>query len=390
MHRAVNIYKPLVRPPEVIEANLRLLLDAAPDAMVVVDETGTVVLANLQTERMFGYEREQLVGQSLEVLVPERYRDRHQAHVSTFFGDPRMRPIGQNLELYGLRRDDSEFPVEISLSPLRTAHGTYVTAAIRDISDRKTIEQKIRTLNAELEKKVADLAATNRELESFSYSVSHDLRAPLRQIDGFSKILLDEAGEGLSEEHRECLLEICKGARHLGQLVDDLLNFSRLGRRALVLQLVSMGALVLSSVSEVQRDLEASGRIVEWHLDSLPDTICDTTLMRQVFRNLISNAVKFTQGRSKAIIELGYDRPKGAFFVRDNGVGFDMKYADKLFGVFQRLHLQEEFEGTGVGLASVQRIVLKHGGSVWASAEPDRGATFFFTISSDLAKDRNG
>jgi len=181
------------------------------------------------------------------------------------------------------------------------------------------------------------------------------------------------------------LEEVRNGARHLGQLVDDLLNFSRLGRQALICQPVSMTALVRSVVSEIQRDMEGVGRLVEWRIGGLPDVNCDSTLMRQVLRNLISNAVKFTSTREKAIIEIGHrmENSEPMFYVRDNGVGFNMKYADKLFGVFQRLHLQEDFEGTGVGLATVQRIILKHGGKVWAKSEPDRGATFFFSLDAN-------
>ena len=373
------------KPPEWVESNFRLLMDAAPDAMLVADRAGSIVLANFQAEKLFGYPREQLIGYSIDILVPPALKEKHVLHRADFFKDARPRPMGAGLQLSARRSDGAEFPVEISLSPLITEDESYVTAAIRDISDRKQTEEKIRKLNSELQKKVADLAATNKELESFSYSISHDLRAPLRQIDGFSKILLEEA-KALPHEHREYLEEIRNGARHLGQLVDDLLNFSRLGRQALVLQRVSMNALVRSVVSEMQRDLQGSQRLLEWHIGSLPDATCDSTLLRQVFRNLISNAVKFTKTKPRAIIEIGYSTEIGqpAFFVRDNGVGFNMKYADKLFGVFQRLHLQEEFEGTGVGLATVQRIILKHGGKVWVDAEQDRGATFCFSLSPDF------
>jgi light-regulated signal transduction histidine kinase (bacteriophytochrome) len=245
-------------------------------------------------------------------------------------------------------------------------------------------EEAIREVNASLERRIsertADLVAVNQELEAFNYSVSHDLRAPLRHIDGYSKILKDDYGSSLPDDGRRCIEHIRSGARRMGRMVDELLELSRTSRRELSTQLTGLGSLVAEVLEELKPELE--DRQIEWRIGELPFADCDPALTRQIFANLLANAVKFTRQRTPAVIEVGQAMSEGqtALFVRDNGVGFSMKYADKLFGVFQRLHRREDFEGTGVGLATVQRIVHKHGGRIWAQAELDKGATFYFTL----------
>jgi light-regulated signal transduction histidine kinase (bacteriophytochrome) len=278
-------------------------------------------------------------------------------------------------------------PVQLSLSSIpleESEQGVCLVAT--DLTDQKHAQDEVHRLNAGLEQEVsrrtAELNAANQDLEAFTYAVAHDLRAPLRHIRGFSDLLRQDSASVLSADGRHALDCIARGSSRLESQFESLLNLSRFGRQSLRRQPVDLGKLVAEMVDDFVPDLK--NRQIDWEICDLPAVNCDGALMKVVFANLLSNAVKFTRSRATATIAIGQTTAKGepVLFVRDNGAGFDMKYAGKLFGVFQRLHRADEFEGTGVGLATVQRILQKHGGKIWAEAELDKGATFYFTCGA--------
>ena len=361
----------------------RAVLDA-PFPILLHAEDGTIIQAGNSWCEITGYTPEELrtVGDWTERAYGER-KALVQAEIDALYtldhrkyeGDHVIRTKSGTLRIW-----------EFSSAPLgRLPDGRrLVISMAMDVTERRQAEEEIRQLNQTLEQRVRDrtaqLETANKELESFSYSVSHDLRAPLRAIDGFARMLEEDCGARLDDEGRRMLGVICSEAKRMGQLIDDLLAFSRMNRQQVDVATIDMTALAQAVFEE--HAAQAPGRQLQFRLQPLPPAQGDCAMLRQVLANLCSNAIKYTRPRAVAEIEMG-GRTEGGenlYYVKDNGVGFDMKYARKLFGVFQRLHTEDEFEGTGVGLALVQRVIHRHGGRLWAEAKLDEGATFYFTI----------
>jgi PAS domain S-box-containing protein len=362
------------------EKRYRRLFESNPNPMWVYDlETLSFLAVNSAAVRHYGYSQEQFLAMTIRDIRPPE-------DVPALVDDLSLKTEGlsSSTQWRHRKKNGAVIDVEITSHEQMWLGRPAKLVLIDDITERKRAEDEIRNLNADLEERVsrrtADLEVANKELEAFSYSVSHDLRAPLRAVDGFSQAVLEDYGSQLPDEGQRYLQTIREGAQRMGMLIDDLLTFSRLSRLPLHKQTVETARLVRDSLGEL--DFERQGRKIDICIGELPPCHGDSALLKQVWINLLSNALKYTRKRDSAVIEVGCQSDNGEdiYFVRDNGTGFDMQYADKLFGVFQRLHRTDEFEGTGVGLAIVQRIIHRHDGRIWAEAAVDRGATFQFTL----------
>ncbi len=360
------------------DARFRGLLEAAPDAMLCVDSGGRIILVNAQAERLFGYPRDELEGQPVEILVPEASQAGHPALRAVYMANPEPRLMGAGRELLGRRRDGTTFPAEISLSALDTGQGTLISAAVRDV----TIQRQARD----------ELQRADRNLESLTYAIAHDLRTPLRSLAGFSATLAEEYADTLGETGRDYTRRIQAASEHIGDVLDSLMYLYRISRAEISLQPVDLGAEAAGIAGRLQR--QDPDRRVTFTIQQPAWALADRNLIRVVLHNLLDNAWKFTTGRDDATIEFGMIPVADARVfcsVRDNGAGFDPYYADKLFQSFQRLHTRLEFPGTGMGLACVRQIVIRHGGRARAEGAVGHGATFSFTLqAADPARQPDG
>ena len=366
------------------EAKYKTIFENAGGAIFTADvESGRLLECNSLAEKLVGRTRDQIIGMHQSALHPVdeagKYKEKFAIHLKKGYV--------ADFEAEVLHKDGRRIPVLISAHTIEIGGKKVIVGLFIDITERKQAEDEIRKLNEELEQRVlqrtAQLEAANKELESFSYSVSHDLRAPLRAISGFSGMLLEDYMEKLDDEGKRLLNVIQSNAQKMGELIEGLLAFSRMERKEIELLEIDMGKMADAVFNEIKS--LTPERTLQFNVESLPSAYGDPLLLNQVFFNLISNAIKFTRGKDKAIIEVGGwgEERENVYYVKDSGVGFDMQYVDKLFGAFQRLHSGEAFEGTGIGLAIVQRIIHRHGGRVWAEGKVNEGATFYFTLPSE-------
>lgn len=356
------------------EAKYRGLLEAAPDAMVVVDQAGEIVLVNVQAEKQFGYRRDELLGQRVTSIIPEGFAERLVSDALRSAEDALAQQIGTGLELSGRRRDGSEFPIEIMLSPLASADGILVTAAIRDITTRKRAE-------AHLIQKLEELKRSNEELGQFAYLASHDLQEPLRMVSSYTQLLSRRYKGRLDADADEFIAFAVDGASRMQRLIQDLLTFSRVGTKGKELSDCSSQRALDQALVYLRGAIEDSGARVTH--DPLPDVHADEAQLVQLFQNLVGNAIKY-QGAGIPEVHVSAASEGGGrwlFAVRDNGLGIDPQYFERIFGMFQRLHRREEFAGTGIGLAICRKIAERHGSAITVDSAPGKGSTFSFSLA---------
>lgn len=365
------------------EKKFRDLLESAPDAMIIVDQQGLIRLANIQTDKLFGYKRKELIGSMIGTLMPERFRVAHPNFMQRYFENPKTREMGTGLQLFGITKKGKEFPIEISLSPLESEEGLLVSAAIRDISEKKKLEKKLIESNADLESKVkqrtGQLVRQNKELEQFAYIASHDLQEPLRTISSLTQLIAKEYTGKLDSRADQYLKYTVEASQRMSDLIKGLLIYSRIGR-AKSNQHINCQQVVENIVNDLGLLISEKGAIVKF--ENLPLITGNHEELKVVFQNLISNGLKFSKNDHPPVVNISYKERKEEFefTVKDNGIGIDPKYFKKIFIIFQRLHTQSEFKGSGIGLSHCKKIVEQHGGKITVKSTIGTGTSFIFTI----------
>lgn len=353
------------------EDKFKGLLASAPDAMVIAGADGKILMINIQTEKMFGFTKDEIIGQPVELLIPQRFKKNHEEHRSKFFADSKVRGMGIGLELFGKRKNGEEFPVEISLSPLKTNDNIIVSASIRDITERKKSEIKLKQFTIELETK-------NKELEQFAYIASHDLQEPLRTVSNYVRLFQKKYIGKLDENSDEYLDFIMGATTRMQSLIKDLLEYSRIGRDESIVD-IDCDKMLNNILRDMNTSIKESE--VEINLVHLP-TIKGFPILKSLFQNLISNAVKFKKAGKQLTVNITAQSKDNEwlFSIKDNGIGIEKTHQEKIFKIFQRLHSLQDYPGTGIGLAQCRKIVELHQGEIWVESELEKGSTFYFTI----------